>query len=587
MMCQSNLTSGFIDLASYDELEKYMYGGSESIAYFVRETRKATWFTQVPVQLAKCEGVADFGQDWSVSISRSGDYLLGTWLHVGLPAVSVAGYNGRSVCISWTPNFMHALIRSCTISFNDLCAAKFDGTHLDFWAAFTVPMNKSEGYRQMIGSQIPTCGGFIPARTLDLPLPFFYTRDSGLALPTAALPYNEMRVNFSFRKWEDLLVGFAPKVDCYNYAVAKNDQPGTAGNPYITPVFNSSASGIQPSWNSDIWPSCGPGEAVVEEVDSDLLLMPELSNNCQRFGYKLSNELSFIILPKLQGPPVSYLSQLGYDEVIQERGGKTNFDLNQSNMNYYVGTPSGKGDNGIYCTMKELSLNCQVWANYAIVSNEERKKMTCAPRDMLIEQVQSTPEVDFKIKHVPDSQWWPNNIPELKNNKTPTTQILNNVPLQNQIPLGTGLEGTVCGPSETYTPDNQVPNGEINWPPNTQNVMPQQPSGQGKCLGDSYPSNEDLSNTTNIFTNNSDRCKWELDESPDYQRSTQCQASSGASVSINLKYTHAVKAVFFGVKNVTAPNIHSNYTIGFPVLQSAATDQVTLDGPVFSKKYLG
>ena len=39
--------------------------------------------------------------------------------------------------------------------------------------------------------------------------------------------------------------------------------------------------------------------------------------------------------------------------------------------------------------------NVQVWANYAIVSNDERKRMACAPRDILIEQVQSAPRSSF------------------------------------------------------------------------------------------------------------------------------------------------------------------------------------------------
>jgi len=39
--------------------------------------------------------------------------------------------------------------------------------------------------------------------------------------------------------------------------------------------------------------------------------------------------------------------------------------------------------------------NVQVWSNYAIVSNEERKKMSCAPRDILIEQVQIAPLQTF------------------------------------------------------------------------------------------------------------------------------------------------------------------------------------------------
>ena len=52
-ICTSNVTSGFIDLATFDEIEKYLYGGPDATAYFVRETRKATWFTQVPVVLSR------------------------------------------------------------------------------------------------------------------------------------------------------------------------------------------------------------------------------------------------------------------------------------------------------------------------------------------------------------------------------------------------------------------------------------------------------------------------------------------------------------------------------------------------------
>src|SRR5690606_2977525 len=37
----------------------------------------------------------------------------------------------------------------------------------------------------------------------------------------------------------------------------------------------------------------------------------------------------------------------------------------------------------------------QFWANYAIVGNDERKRMACAPRDILIEQVQTSPIQTF------------------------------------------------------------------------------------------------------------------------------------------------------------------------------------------------
>jgi hypothetical protein len=280
-ICTSNLTSGFIDLATYDEQEKYMYGGDDATAYFVRETRKSTWFTQVPVCLSRASGQPQFGQEWSVSISRAGDYLLQTWLRVTIPEVQLTdNAYGTGKRLRWTRNLMHNLIAECCITFNDLVAARFDSYHLDFWSAFTVPAGKRNGYNNMIGNTDalvnPTYLANVPIEsfTLNLPLPFFYSRDSGVALPTAAIPYNDMRINFVFRDWSQLLLTY-------------DENAGAGVNP----------------------------------------------NACA-----LASELE-------GGAPVISATQ--------------------------------------------------VWANYAIVSNEERKRMACAPRDILIEQVQTSPLQSF------------------------------------------------------------------------------------------------------------------------------------------------------------------------------------------------
>ena len=273
-LCTSNVTSGFIDLATFDEIEKYLYGGKKATAYFVRQTQKATWFTQVPVVLSRAAGSPAFGQEWSVSISRAGDYLLHTWLRVNVPAVNLLDDTKR---VRWTRNLMHNLVKECCITFNDLVAARFDNYHLDFWAAFTVPAGKRNGYNNMIGN-VPTLtnpAATLPAATLNLPLPLFYSRDSGVALPTAALPYNEMRINFSFRDWNELLIKHDP--------------------------------------------------ALV--------------------GVQAETRQPLVVGTDLQSAPV-------------------------------LGTTN-------------------VWANYAIVSNNERKRMACAPRDILIEQVQTAPRQTF------------------------------------------------------------------------------------------------------------------------------------------------------------------------------------------------
>ena len=305
----SNLTSGFIDLATYDEQEKYTYGGSESIAYFVREVRKSTWFTQVPVVLSKSSGQSGFGQQWSVSISRAGDYLLHTWLRVVLPSVTAASSNATVLgatsqvvnVLRWTRNLMHNLIQECSITFNDLVAARFDNFHLDFWSSFTVPSGKRNGYNVMIGNvnqlinpvaanplilvgqggvQTSTSAGSVgpqvlPSQVLNLPLPFFFSRDSGIALPTAALPYNEMRINFSFRNWTDLLIkdSYVPNPAYQNGAApfAFTSAAATGFVPNATTAANATTTGAAGCWVSQ------PAQQSDLSANANI----DISNSCQ------------------------------------------------------------------------------------------------------------------------------------------------------------------------------------------------------------------------------------------------------------------------------------------------------------------
>jgi hypothetical protein len=352
-ICTSNLTSGFIDLATYDEQEKYMYGGRHATAYFVRETRKSTWFTQVPVVLSKCSGSPAFGQEWSVQISRAGDYLLQTWLRVELPEVCVTSgitkANDQIACVGirWTRNLGHALLRECCLTFNDLVAARFDNYHLDFWSAFTTPASKQNGYDNMIGNigQLAGLGDVhvLPAAVLNVPLPFFYTRDSGVALPTAALPYNDMRIQFQFRNLGELLI-------------ADYCQLPASGGSQQAPA-NGDAYGRQKS------------------ICLDQTTITALPNP---FGVQET-----YLAPRPAGQGSSNYGGSAQLQVGVQAGSK---QANFSNWKFCAGTP-------------QLGSVC-VWANYAIVSNDERKRMACAPRDILIEQVQTAPPCGFNPKNV-------------------------------------------------------------------------------------------------------------------------------------------------------------------------------------------
>lgn len=197
-----------------------MYGGQGSVSYFVRKVVKASWFTIVPVTLQKASGIANFGQQWSANVSRAGDYMTAAFLRVTIPAVQLNATGNRfgaNGSLRWTRNLLHALIREASITANDLCVMRFDNYYLDMMSQFAIPAGKKNGYANMIGNvdvlYNPIGAGASPGAvtqltqaTLNLPLPFCFFKDSGVALPTAALPYNQILLNFNFRDWTELLI---------------------------------------------------------------------------------------------------------------------------------------------------------------------------------------------------------------------------------------------------------------------------------------------------------------------------------------------------------------------------------------------
>ncbi len=147
----------FVDLATFSELEAYFYGGSASVTYFVRSVLKSNWFSFVATCLRHVSGCADFGQDFSASINRSGDYLLNTYLRFQVPAIAFSiaqGQAGYNAVIRWTHNLGHSLIKYANITFNELKVHEFDNTWLDFHAYLTVTASKQVGYDNIENADI-------------------------------------------------------------------------------------------------------------------------------------------------------------------------------------------------------------------------------------------------------------------------------------------------------------------------------------------------------------------------------------------------------------------------------------------------
>lgn len=331
----SNVTSGFIDLATYDSLEKYMYGGDDAYAYLVRETVKSTWFTQVPVVLTKATGTPGFGQEWSVNVSHAADYLLHTWLRVTTPVVTPLGTSA----IGWTRNLMHNLVEECSISFNDLTAARFDSYHLDFWSNFTVPEGKRVAYDNMIGNVDtliqPASDGTsstkatIPAATLNLPLPFFYSRDHGVALPTAALPYNDIRINFKFRPLASLLYSVA--CDDTTGVIAADTIADNASPVAGTDFTAADLTGVQVWANYAIVSSderasmgCGERDILIEQVQTAPRQVVSSANLSPTIDIRFSHAVKALFFAVRNTTQASIWSNYGTHRAAEASGSASN-----------------------------------------------------------------------------------------------------------------------------------------------------------------------------------------------------------------------------------------------------------------------
>lgn len=214
-----SVASLFVDLATFSESDSFTYGGSQAVTLFVASVQKANWFSTTAISL-RSVGTFDFGHhNVSVSVNRSGDYVLNTWFRMNVPVITlnqpyVAGSDPGiyvNAQLSWTAKLMHNVFNRVNIAFNELIVEEIDAAYFDFYYQFKLRGSKRIGYRNMIGDVASLTTPVGPGVALgdgssrSVPLPFWFSEDSGIALPVAAMPFNDIRINFYFRHIADLV----------------------------------------------------------------------------------------------------------------------------------------------------------------------------------------------------------------------------------------------------------------------------------------------------------------------------------------------------------------------------------------------
>jgi len=108
---------------------------------------------------------------------------------------------------AWTRNLGHIMIRNVEVEIGGQRIDRQYGEWLTIFAELTLQPGLVAGYAEMIGNTADmfTFSNSLPAKTLYIPLQFWFNRNPGLALPLIALQYHEVKINIEFRPLSNLL----------------------------------------------------------------------------------------------------------------------------------------------------------------------------------------------------------------------------------------------------------------------------------------------------------------------------------------------------------------------------------------------
>jgi len=197
---------GLMQLVAYGAQDIYLTGNPQ-ITFFKVVYRRHTNFSMECIEQV-FSGTPDFGRKAMCTITRNGDLVTRMYLKADLPGL------GNNAC--WVRRVGYAMIKHVEVEIGGTRIDKHYGTWMNVWHELSRNSDHDRAHDRMVGNDgnAQTLGSATDARTLYVPLQFWFCRNTGLALPLIALQYHEVRVNFEFES--------AANLQCTNGAVPEN-----------------------------------------------------------------------------------------------------------------------------------------------------------------------------------------------------------------------------------------------------------------------------------------------------------------------------------------------------------------------------
>ena len=209
---------GLMQLVAYGAQDVYLTGNPQ-ITFWKVVYRRHTNFAMESVEQT-FNGTPDFGRKVTCTISRNGDLVHKVYLQVTLPKLKTTTAadddDGLSYAARWADHIGHRLIKSVEVEIGGQQIDKHYGEWLNVLHELTCPAEKKDGEELMlgysgtehtsVGSATATPQDQVTAKTLYIPLQFWFCRNPGLAVPLIALQYHEVKINLEFNSLLDNMV---------------------------------------------------------------------------------------------------------------------------------------------------------------------------------------------------------------------------------------------------------------------------------------------------------------------------------------------------------------------------------------------
>jgi hypothetical protein len=213
---------GLMQLVSYGAQDIYI-SGNPQITFWKILYKRHTNFAVESIEVT-FNGQADFNKRVTAVINRNADLMYKTYVQVVLPQIDLSGTAG----FRWLSYIGHRLIKQVELEIGGQRIDRQYGDWMQIWTQLSTDAGNVKVLDSIIGhthdlvlmkrgtglpieatcsssettiSCVPRAG--TPAKTLYIPLQFWFCRNPGVSIPLIALQYHEVRINVDFETWQN------------------------------------------------------------------------------------------------------------------------------------------------------------------------------------------------------------------------------------------------------------------------------------------------------------------------------------------------------------------------------------------------